>query len=1016
MDADKRHVVFFGIFTLAVAVVGLSWWLSTWPRALPITAAVIALVACSVPVFRPVRGRLALCFASFALFATACAWMAVKFDPTLWIAQWIAHELSGSTSVLQPKPPDALAQYVVFAGALAAFICSLLWARDGTAMGVHPEGTVRFSGERELRDSIRGFRKSLLMNLETLDGEVNWSDQQFVPLQAHVEIRSAARPQRRIAPLMAALKGNNRHQFLLLLGEPGSGKSVALRKLARDLLPESASTGRTPVYLNLRDWTTPSEWSSTSLPTVAAIEQSFRSWALGNLQERLDAYARRFLDRHFDTMMQEGRFFFLLDSFDEIGALLEVEEKDPLVDRFSEALGRFLGGTHHSRGVLASRVFRKPTQSLRATCQLEIRPLTRSQYTRLSYRRLQRVAMVDQLRHRPDLFPVARNPFTAALLADFIDKRQELPQHQGDIFEAYLDDRLTEAAKILGRPDLKPEDMRELVESMASAMFDRQKSFELQQTSIPRLRGDMDNAPLLNALQKVRLIRFAAGINPRTSFTHRRFAEYLIARMLLRDPALLPLSDIPTDSLWRDTLVLYCEIAPVSAASTVARYCWDQMSTDSAWSRRLHCLRFLAESFRSQPAAIESIRSQLYSAVTLKVIAGDILSAKWALETCGVFDEASITPLVEAALRRQNPWLIETALEACRHLRTQNFDTDRVFAKWLAVRPIRDLWVQWGDLSVTLRSGRALRPLLFTLWALLLDSWFWVAGLLASAATLIGAWLSGYEGASVFAFVWLPCAVAWLYCYGIRPAWLKAGLLFNLRAWILVSRWALVLAVLLLGAVLSQAELVLADRLTTLALLVSFSLMAPIALLPLATYRVFRKVIMVVAFVRHPHVKWRVGYFTVAKQRLGAWLKDAGWNALAMAVGIPFFGFLIFSVGKARDSNGVASVLWALLPTAIGVVVIGAWLRQFAETILHAYRDWRTLSAWPKQTSATTRQRIAAVWDSLNLRTSRRIFVGRLGFASAVSGDWPADPPYKDDDWASGQLARLDERWRGLQR
>lgn len=205
----------------------------------------------------------------------------------------------------------------------------------------------------------------LKVNLDTLDQEANWSEALFVPLEAEVEVRTGRRRQRRIAPLIRALTGNRDHRFLLLLSDPGSGKSVALRKLARDLLGEVPKTGRVPVYLNLRDWETPPEWSAVEPPDVAKIEIDLRLWVLRNLQDRLDIFGRQFLDAYFDTMMELGSFFFVLDSFDEIALLLGVDERHPLVDTFSEAIGNFLGGMHHSRGILASRFFRRPTARLK---------------------------------------------------------------------------------------------------------------------------------------------------------------------------------------------------------------------------------------------------------------------------------------------------------------------------------------------------------------------------------------------------------------------------------------------------------------------------------------------------------------------------------------------------------------------------------------------------------------------------------------------------------------------------
>ncbi|MFN2284515.1 MAG: hypothetical protein ACK2UQ_08835, partial [Anaerolineae bacterium] len=85
-----------------------------------------------------------------------------------------------------------------------------------------------------------------------------------------------------------------------------------------------------------------------------------------------------FLDLYFNRMMEHGRFFIVLDSFDEIPAVLDTDNSSELIDKLSDVLYRFLAGSHESRGILASRIFRKPTQSFQAGTTLELRPFTES--------------------------------------------------------------------------------------------------------------------------------------------------------------------------------------------------------------------------------------------------------------------------------------------------------------------------------------------------------------------------------------------------------------------------------------------------------------------------------------------------------------------------------------------------------------------------------------------------------------------------------------------------------------
>src|SRR5215204_3712309 len=83
-------------------------------------------------------------------------------------------------------------------------------------------------------------------------------------------------------------------------------------------------------------------------------------------------------------------------------------------------------------------------------------------------------------------------------------------------------------------------------------------------------------ADIVEVLVAARIGRRSGSTRGRFSFVHRRFNEYFFVRFLRQSTVQLQLEAIPTDSKWRDSLVLYTEVAPAEEAKKIATYCWDE--------------------------------------------------------------------------------------------------------------------------------------------------------------------------------------------------------------------------------------------------------------------------------------------------------------------------------------------------------------------------------------------------------------------------------------------------------
>jgi hypothetical protein len=140
--------------------------------------------------------------------------------------------------------------------ALAGVFFVNYFLSDQTISGQHPTPVEKGFPEKDYRAKLEAFCNILNNHLISLDRESNWSPEYYTPLEADVEVRSRSHGAtgRRVTDLLSALRSDKRSQGFLVLGEPGAGKSVALRKLSLEMLREVPKTGRVPIYINLREW------------------------------------------------------------------------------------------------------------------------------------------------------------------------------------------------------------------------------------------------------------------------------------------------------------------------------------------------------------------------------------------------------------------------------------------------------------------------------------------------------------------------------------------------------------------------------------------------------------------------------------------------------------------------------------------------------------------------------------------------------------------------------------------
>lgn len=595
----------------------------------------------------------------------------------------------------------------------------------------HPSANLdldlRLSTSRDFRAGLARYIEALTKELDRYDRTVNWSDRDFTPLEAEIEADELSTTTQRVTrDLVGAIRKDGHSAVFVVLGDPGSGKSVSLRRLVRGLCAQAKASGVVPIYVNLREFPVGPE------PTTASLVQFMKDMAF----RQTGRDGRAFLDNWYEAFRVSGRLFFVIDSFDELPSILDCDEHSAVHQRVSTTFDRlFTQEFQGCRSVLASRHFRAPSD-VRGT-RLLVRPFTERQI-----RRAMRTWLLGQgidaqryvrrlFLERPSLVPAIRNPFTAELIADYAMSANgdTLPSSLFAVFDQYLLRRLEKDQPEFARLGVLPSQVRAAAGLIAYAMYEK-ADVGLETTVdaavdvlLPRYGARA--RPLVQALQYARLVRIG-GQQSTFSFVHRRFAEFFVVDAIRDGDDNLALESIPADSRWRDCLVMYCGIADLPVRVSVSTYCWTivQRVEQTLSEGRLgadarpgiHCMRFLADGFRNTPDSLAPFTNELGPFVVRLLQNPQVLVAKLGAELIPLLDRNFQQQAVHSAFAGVSPWVRDTAFGACRHLAHLDDTSLSAIQGHFRSLPFRQLLANLSDFDFGLSLSDAFRPIRRALW------------------------------------------------------------------------------------------------------------------------------------------------------------------------------------------------------------------------------------------------------------------------------------------------------------
>ncbi|SFG30207.1 NACHT domain-containing protein [Duganella sp. CF458] len=411
----------------------------------------------------------------------------------------------------------------------------------------------------------------------------NWNDQYFTDLEAEVEteggyystkmrriLKRKSFGIRRVSSLMAALE-STAEKTVLLVGEPGSGKSVALRHLAKQLATKGKHSKRAnemvPLYLNLREL------------EVAAGEEIdanlIKKFVIDNIR-RGDADTSDYVKENWNEFKEDGVWCFLFDSFDEIPQILHSATGSDTVKKYSEAIRKFLSGMGDCKAILASREYKGP----------EALPWEKFRILPLGFERQRELVSNSFLKHdqmelvfrhlAEEASKVGNNPLFLTLLCRYVKDTGQQPVNDHQLLSSHID-RLAhrDPEYIRNKYNLDSAELldgaRRLAVLLATnpGMSLAPKVDEII-ASIPGADADYITR-IIHALIDVKIgrndVSSAGKGDSRFTFVHRRYQETIFSNFLAGNPDFIEPEELLSNPTWREytvTLLQTQEIGEIS--------------------------------------------------------------------------------------------------------------------------------------------------------------------------------------------------------------------------------------------------------------------------------------------------------------------------------------------------------------------------------------------------------------------------------------------------------------------
>jgi len=359
---------------------------------------------------------------------------------------------------------------------------------------------------------------------------------------------------------------------LLILGEPGAGKTTSLKKLAAEYA-QWRGEGKQPGLNEPEDFNLPIFVDLSAYPTVADKQQGLLRLITSSVRGIHDVDVRK--------RLAAGGCLLLFDGLNEVG-----EAFDEVVQQIRRLVNHEIP---RNRFVVTCRpgVYRDELRNEFSTFQLErLTSFNASKVLEIEISAEKAQAAWKGLdEYTRDL---CRNPLMLTLLADELRVSDTPPQNRAQLFDRFVDRYLSEWARVKGAGAVRVE--KEILSALAwrlgtsRTLLSADEAAAAMSSRLAELQDRKDAASELNVASLNRtflehgLLRESAG---QTGFFHQAVQEYFFAReVALHQPIEFVLQHV-SDPGWAEVLVFVCGL--IEDATEVVQ---EVMKMNPYWAAR----------------------------------------------------------------------------------------------------------------------------------------------------------------------------------------------------------------------------------------------------------------------------------------------------------------------------------------------------------------------------------------------------------------------------------------------